>query len=204
MDPVTTFTTLANLISSEFFRELLEKTSVQRRIKGSQDVARSVEKFTIALADLIGTSIRALEIADLADRAVVELSVLTDASEPSAQVPAEMALRLRASLTDLVDTEIENALSTMVNQSGVSPGDTIGGQSVSRLLDRYQIVQEKMRRVLDAYVHGSGASLLEANSLVRSLTELSYLSRNIALVILTAVETNLRKPGNVDVASAPV
>jgi len=201
MDPVTTFTTLANLLSSEFFREFLSTSSDPRRVKGTDDVARSVEKFTVALADLIGTSIRALELADLGDRAVVELSVLTDASEPNAQLPAELALRLRASLTDLVDTKIENALSTMVNQSGVSAGDTIGGQSVSRLLDRYQIVQREMRRVLDAYVHGSEASLPDASSLVRSLTEISYLSRNIALVILTAVETSLRKHDNVDFAS---
>src|SRR5215217_4077467 len=120
MDPVITFTTLANLLSSEFFREFLSTSSDPRRVKGTDDVARSVEKFTVALADLIGTSIRALELAELADRAVVELSVLTDASEPNAEVPPEIALRLRASLTDLVDTEIENALSTMVNQSGVS------------------------------------------------------------------------------------
>jgi len=198
MDPVITFTTLANLLSSEFFRELLNTSSDPRRIKGTDDVARSVEKFTVALADLIGTSIRALELAELADRAVVELSVLTDASEPNAEVPPEIALRLRASLTDLVDTEIENALSTMVNQSGVSAGDTIGGQSVSRLLDRYQTVQREMKRVLDAYVHGSGTSLREASSLIRSLTELSYLSRNVALVILTAVEANLRRPKNVE------
>jgi hypothetical protein len=190
MDPVFALDQLAKLITSNTFNTLIQNRRL-RQSNAVADVADSVERLTVVVADLIGTTIRLLEVGDLTERAFVELSMLADASEDRAPIPAELALRLRQSLELLVGDEIEKRVHAVVDDARIDANETIGGVSVSKLLERYATVRAELRSVLNAYVHGASRATPGAASLIRSLTELAYLSRTLARVILVAVQQTL-------------
>ena len=189
MDPVVTLTALTRVLSTNLVRQLLVKGTGEA--EGS-DVALSVARLKGSLADLIGSAVRALEVADLADRALVELSVLAESSNSDSKVPPALAVRLRANLEQLVARDIAQAVNSVLDQARVSERDSIAGMSVSELLNRYSTVQHELQLVLNASVHGAAAGASSVGSLVRALTELTYLARTLARVILSRVEESLR------------
>ena len=188
MDPVLTLTALTKVISDDLVRKVIDLTAQKRQQKAA---AQALQALTKPYADLTAAAIGALDLSELADRALNEVSVLAEPSVATSPRSAETIKLLRTSVTRLITRDIEQALGAILTTAGVTRRDSIAGVSVSEMLERQASVQQELQQLLDAPEPGPG-SASSGVALVRSLSDVAYSSRALAKSILTTVEQSLR------------